>query len=158
MRSVHASSAVCCAVAGLLGAAAAAFGKFGFAACSSHFTGALLGAKACHVAAYCTMAVINAAMTALFVRSLRRLPSLQATVLSTAANMAATGLLGHLLFAEAISRQWAAGIALVSAGLLLICMSVAGKPEPAAAAAAAETKSAALQDHHQQQHGKTKAA
>ncbi|WIA34191.1 hypothetical protein OEZ86_012549 [Tetradesmus obliquus] len=126
MRSVHASSAVCCAVAGLLGAAAAAFGKFGFAACSSHFTGALLGAKACHVAAYCTMAVINAAMTALFVRSLRRLPSLQATVLSTAANMAATGLLGHLLFAEAISRQWAAGIALVSAGLLLICMRCLG--------------------------------
>jgi hypothetical protein len=36
------------------------------------------------------MAGSNAAMTALFVQSLRRLPSLQATVLSTAANMAAT--------------------------------------------------------------------
>jgi hypothetical protein len=43
------------------------------------------------------MAGINAAMTALFVRSLRRLPSLQATVLSTAANMAATvsGVVGY---------------------------------------------------------------
>jgi hypothetical protein len=57
---------------------------------SSSFTGAPFGARVCQAAAYCLMAGINAAMTALFVRSLRRLPSLQATVLSTAANMAAT--------------------------------------------------------------------
>ncbi|KAF6258703.1 pseudouridine synthase [Scenedesmus sp. NREL 46B-D3] len=94
--------------------------------CTWHvpFTESAAWRKGLPAAAYCLMAAINAAMTALFVRSLRRLPSLQATVLSTAANMAATGLLGQLLFAEHISTKWAAGIALVTAGLLLICKSV----------------------------------
>ncbi|KAF8066244.1 truA1 [Scenedesmus sp. PABB004] len=67
----------------------------------------------------------NACMTALFVGALVRLPSLQATVLANAANMLVTGLLGRWLFGEAITMRWAAGIALVIAGLLLISRAAA---------------------------------
>jgi hypothetical protein len=102
-------------------------------------------------------------MTALFVHSLQRLPSLQATVVSNAANMLATvsaecrrvldlqlsvcvafvdslhkhltaatlhpsflwqGLLGHLLFAEALTPRWALGLCMVLSGLLLISHSI----------------------------------
>jgi hypothetical protein len=61
------------------------------------------------------------------------------------------GLLGHLLFAEQISSKWAAGITLVTAGLVLISKSVVSPAEESAAAAAAATQG------HQQQ-GKSKAA
>lgn len=84
------------------------------------------------LAGYGLMLCANAAMTACFVRSLRRLPSLQATVISNAINMAATGLLGRLLFAEQITPRWALGIALVVAGLLLISSSVISTASPAA--------------------------
>jgi hypothetical protein len=58
------------------------------------------------------------------------------------------GLLGHLLFAEHISINWAAGIGLVTAGLVLISKSVVTAAEPAAA----------MQGRQQQQQGKSKAA
>jgi hypothetical protein len=60
------------------------------------------------------------------------------------------GLLGHLLFAEQISSKWAAGITLVTAGLVLISKSVVSPAEEAAAAMQGQQQ--------QQQQGKSKAA
>lgn len=48
------------------------------------------------------------------------MPSLQATLLSNTSNILTTGLLGFALFGEQLSARWAAGVALLLAGLFLI--------------------------------------
>jgi hypothetical protein len=58
--------------------------------CRDRFDGAALQWRACQLGALGGMLAANAAMTALFVRGLRRVPSLQATVVCNAANMLMT--------------------------------------------------------------------
>jgi drug/metabolite transporter (DMT)-like permease len=76
----------------------------------------------------------NVAAASLFLRALASgLPSLRATVLSNASNLAATGALGALLFAEPITGRWLCGVATVGAGLVLISKSAEGLDEAAGA-------------------------
>lgn len=90
-------------------------------------TAAAFAAAAAHhslrAAAPCSpqrCAQCNVVMLTCYVRSLRRLPSLQATLISNAANMAVTGAAGFAAFSEPLGARWLAGIACVLCGLVLI--------------------------------------
>ncbi|GLC49634.1 hypothetical protein PLESTB_000269700 [Pleodorina starrii] len=111
------------ASAGCFGAAAAVFGKA---------PGALQLGLTGRVACYAALFTCNAAVMALYLRSLRRLPSLQATVYSNAANIIATGLLGRWLYGETIGPRWLLGVACILLGLTLV--TAAAAPPPASAA------------------------
>ncbi|GIM16356.1 hypothetical protein Vretimale_18966, partial [Volvox reticuliferus] len=109
------------ACAGCCGAVAAVFGKA---------PGAFALGPAGHVLCYVMLFTCNAAMMALYLRSLQRLPSLQATVYSNAANIIATGLLGKLLYGEALGFRWLLGVACILLGIALV--TAAAAPAPAA--------------------------
>lgn len=79
---------------------------------------------------YTLLVVCNATMMTCYVRSLRRLPSLQATLLSTSSNILITGLLGWLLFSEALPPRWFGGVALIIGGLYLISHASLAAPAP----------------------------
>lgn len=138
-------------VAGALGALAASFGKLSGQACPSLFppesTKALFSSAphylapawltpqlACRSLLLSLLLAANLSATGLLLRALsQKLPSLQATVLSNASNLACTGALGALLFGEPVTARWAAGVATVGAGLWLISRAAAGSsPEGAA--------------------------
>ncbi|GAX82555.1 hypothetical protein CEUSTIGMA_g9981.t1 [Chlamydomonas eustigma] len=76
----------------------------------------------------------NGAMTALFIKSLTKLPSLQATVLSLSTNILATGLLGGLLFREHLTPSWFLGAACILCGVFLINKAVVIAPYASAPA------------------------
>jgi hypothetical protein len=125
-------------VAGALGALAAAFGKLSGQCQSSHLPAWLASQQplACRASLLLLLVACNAAATALALRALAlELPSLQATVLGNASNLAATGALGALLFGEPITARWAVGVATVGAGLWLISRAAAGAPAAGAPAA-----------------------
>jgi hypothetical protein len=123
-----------CLLAGCLGAAAAALGHLGSSCAALLPAGASWPARAaCRGACVGSMLAANAVMITLYVRSLRALPSLQATVVSNAANIVATGVLGHTLFGERLTWRWLAGVAIVISGLALITWSAATAAVVAAA-------------------------
>jgi drug/metabolite transporter (DMT)-like permease len=115
-----------------LGAAAASFGKLSGEACPSVFPleaidpypylpSWLTPQLACRSILLSLLLAANLSATGLLLKALaRKLPSLQATVLSNASNIAATGCLGALLFGEPVTPRWVAGVATVGAGLWLI--------------------------------------
>jgi drug/metabolite transporter (DMT)-like permease len=70
------------------------------------------------------------------VRSLRRLPSLQATLISNAANMCVTGAAGFAAFSEPLGARWLAGIACVLCGLMLISKASIGSSRSSGGGAA----------------------
>jgi hypothetical protein len=111
-----------CTAAGCLGAAAAALGHLG-GSCGAWAPAASRPWPhwACRAACVCAMLAANGAMLTLYVRSLRALPSLQATVLSNAANIAFTVRRGqrggagarcarelHACTCTAVQRAWLA--------------------------------------------------
>lgn len=132
-------------LAGALGAVAAASGKLSGHACPALFPvgggGGGLGEGAlsfpllppwltpqlaCRSALLGLLLAANLSATGLLLRALSlELPSLQATVLSNASNLAATGALSALLFGEPVTPRWAAGVATVGAGLWLISRAAA---------------------------------
>jgi drug/metabolite transporter (DMT)-like permease len=131
--------------AGAVGAVAAAIGKLSGSACPSLFPADqakggiplpllpewLTPLLACRSGLLALLLAANVAAAALFLRALASgLPSLRATVLSNAANLAATGALGALLFAEPITARWLCGVATVGAGLALISRSAEQPPAP----------------------------
>lgn len=63
---------------------------------------------------------LNGAMLALFGHALRRATSLQATVLTIAANICFTGQLGQLLYGERLDARWWVGAGCIVLGALLI--------------------------------------
>lgn len=108
--------------AGSLAATASVFGKLGGAA-SSNSQNPLW-----RLSCYAGLILCNAGMTTLFVKSLQTLPSLYATVLSVATNICLTGVLGCLLFGEALTARWLIGILLILAGLLLVITACHSSP------------------------------
>ncbi|GBF88550.1 tRNA pseudouridine synthase A [Raphidocelis subcapitata] len=144
------SALVDCALAGCCGAVAAAFARLG-GSCAAAAEAARgrwgpWAPWACRAAGIGLMLAANAVMFARYVACLRRLPSLQVTVLVQGANIVATGLLGHALFGELLTARWLAGVAAVMSGLALICLSAAGPaPEQAAQTAVATPPPTALQ-------------
>lgn len=69
---------------------------------------------------YAGVVACNVAMWTLYVRSLTRLSSLQATVFNFAANFLLSGLAGFVLFGEAAHGQWVVGAALIVAGITVL--------------------------------------
>ena len=77
----------------------------------------------------------NGAMTALYLKSLLRLPSLQATVLSLSANILITGLLAFLVWSESMRPSWLLGAACIISGVAVINHAAGGtqqRPRPGA--------------------------
>ncbi|XP_024381977.1 uncharacterized protein [Physcomitrium patens] len=72
------------------------------------------------LACYICVVACNVMMWTLYVRSLNRLSSLQATVFNFAANFLLSGLAGFLLFGEAAHLQWLLGAALIVAGITVL--------------------------------------
>uniref|UniRef100_A0A7S1SJ40 EamA domain-containing protein n=1 Tax=Tetraselmis chuii TaxID=63592 RepID=A0A7S1SJ40_9CHLO len=121
-----------CAGAGALGAVAGFFGKLGGservqAAVATTTTGTgdgwgdgatLLLRILCYVALFSC----NAGMMTLQLKSVRVLPSLQATTAINAANLAVSGFLGSTVFMERITLRWLAGVAMVLAGAVLVSL------------------------------------
>jgi drug/metabolite transporter (DMT)-like permease len=128
------AAVLACAAAGALGALAASAGKLSGApeVCPVLFAGSggggdpllipawLTPQLACRWSFLLALLVCNLSATGLLLKALSSIPSLRATVLSNAANIAATGALGALLFGEPITPRWLAGVATVGAGLWLI--------------------------------------
>jgi drug/metabolite transporter (DMT)-like permease len=134
VSSSSSSAVLACATAGALGALAAAAGKLS-AACPARFPSGsgggisglplplptwLTAQLACRWTLLLTLLACNLSATGLLLKALSSIPSLRAAVLSTAANIAATGALGALLFGEPVTLRWLAGVATVSVGLWLI--------------------------------------
>lgn len=72
------------------------------------------------LACYACVVACNVAMWTLYVRSLTRLPSLQATVFNFAANFLLSGLAGFLLFGETAHWQWVLGASLIVIGITVL--------------------------------------
>lgn len=72
------------------------------------------------VACYACVVACNVAMWTLYVGSLTRLSSLQATVFNFAANFLLSGFAGFLLFGEASHWQWALGASLIVVGITVL--------------------------------------
>lgn len=103
-----------CALAGFSGASAAVFGKL---------TGLDNTDQPTRITCYLLLIVCNALMLVLYSRALRYNSSLACTASTTAVNISATGLLGHLVFGEATSLQWWVGASSIFLGSFLISRS-----------------------------------
>eukprot|EP00850_Spirogloea_muscicola_P017765 SM000156S02121 [mRNA] locus=s156:18431:19392:- [translate_table: standard] len=69
---------------------------------------------------YLGMVACNVVMWSLCMIGLRVLPTLQANVQNLAANLVCSGLFGLLLFGEALSIRWMAGIICILCGVLVL--------------------------------------
>ena len=100
--------------AGSLGALAASCGKL---------TGSVpqgsWGLLLC-LALWALLLVANATSTTFFLSSMRRLPSLHATVLSLAANIIMAGGIGWAAWSEDLTASWLLGASCIVAGVGLI--------------------------------------
>lgn len=150
-----------CALAGCLGAAAAALASLG-ASCAAALSSAAPPAAArqaalwqwaplaCRAACAALMLALNAAAVALYVRCLRALPPTQATVVSNGANIASTGALAWAVFGQRPAARWLAGVAVAVCGICLISLSAAAST---AAKAGSGSSSPALQQQRRRQRG-----
>jgi uncharacterized membrane protein len=75
------------------------------------------------MAIFLIMLYCNALMLSLFLKALGVHGSLEVVVLNSSVNFVFTGLIGHLLFRESVSRYWVFGIALIAIGISLITLS-----------------------------------
>lgn len=98
-------------LSGLSGSLAAVFGKL---------AGQPGAGPTARTAGYILLLTCNGVQLALLTHALRRTSSLAATSAASAANIAATGALGRLVFGETTSRAWMAGVACLWAGALLL--------------------------------------
>ncbi|KAH7302058.1 hypothetical protein KP509_23G054600 [Ceratopteris richardii] len=69
---------------------------------------------------YGGVVLLNVLMWSLYVRSLKTLSSLQATVVNFASNFLISGFAGYLCFSENLSSQWFFGAFLIVTGIVLI--------------------------------------
>jgi len=77
------------------------------------------------------MVLANAANLALYVRALRVAGSVVGSVVNTATNIAVSGLLGSVVFAEdTLGVKWWAGTCVITLGLALIASSAAPAASP----------------------------
>lgn len=82
------------------------------------------------LACYGAVVACNVAMWTLYVRSLTRLPSLQATVFNFAVNFLLSGVAGFLVFGEDAQWQWGLGASLIVMGITVLSKAdVKGKQE-----------------------------
>lgn len=72
------------------------------------------------VACYASVVLCNVIMWSLYVRSLKALTSLQATVVNFASNFLLSGLAGFLLFNEPAHLQWFLGAAFIVLGIWFV--------------------------------------
>eukprot|EP00850_Spirogloea_muscicola_P021669 SM000258S09085 [mRNA] locus=s258:17387:18346:+ [translate_table: standard] len=69
---------------------------------------------------YFGMVACNVVMWSLCMIGLRVLPTLQANVQNLAANLVCSGIFGFLLFGEALSIRWLAGITCILCGVVVL--------------------------------------
>eukprot|EP00798_Chlamydomonas_sp_ICE-L_P020358 gene20358-27122_t len=98
--------------------ASGVFGSTG--ALCGKLAGGFLDAHVPRLGLFALMLASNAFGVNLLVCSLQDLPSLQATTLATAANIASTGLMGRLVFLEQLGSRWVVGTLCLLLGVLLV--------------------------------------
>jgi len=94
--------------------------------------------------AYGVMLACNAAMSVLFLRSMRGLPSLQATTASLASNILMSGVFGRVVFGEELPSAWLLGSGCIILGVA--CVTRASGVGASAQARAARQSAAAYKD------------